>query len=412
MNEKTSKFFYGYIVVAAAFWVMTLGWGSNRTFGVFLEPMLKEFGWTRGAISASFTLNMLVMGILALIAGRLTDRIGPRSVMAVCGIFLGLSYICASLTKTIWHFHLFFGIIGGIGMSGILTPSMSVVVKWFWKRRSLMSGILVAGPALGITILPFVFSLIISSVGWRLSFLILGIAVLSGILLATFFIRGKPEDLGLLPLGAGENSDHVLKSPLEGFSFQEAVRTPQFWLINLLAFCDLFLINVIVVHIVIHAIDMQIPPDRAASVLSLAAGVSIPGRILMGGFADRVGNRLALLICLSMSVGAFLLLIMARGLPMLYAFAVLYGLGLYATGAIVSPLIAEFFGLRSHATLYSWTVFTSSIGSAAGPVFAGSLFDSTGSYYLAFLVCLIISLVAMAAILLLRPLPAKNRALE
>ncbi len=408
MNEKNSKFFYGYIVVAAAFWVMTLGWGSNRTFGVFLEPMLREFGWTRGAISASFTLNMLVMGILALIAGRLTDRIGPRSVMAVCGVFLGLSYICASLVQTIWHFHLFFGIIGGIGMSGILTPSMSVVVRWFWKRRSLMSGILVAGPALGIAILPFLFSLIISSFGWRFSFLILGIAVLSGILLATLFIRGKPEDLGLLPLGAGESFEQAQKSALRGLSFQEALRTHQFWLLNLLSFCDLFLINVIVVHIVIHAIDMHIPADRAASVLSLAAGVSIPGRILMGGFADRVGNRPALLICLSMSVAAFLLLIMAKGLPMLYAFAVLYGLGLYASGAIVSPLIAEYFGLRSHATLYSCSVFTSSIGSASGPVIAGSLFDSTGSYNLTFLVCLVISLVAMAAILLLRPLPQKD----
>lgn len=404
MAGKNPRFFYGYIVVAAAFVIMTLAWGSNRTFGVFVDPMLEEFGWTRAAISGSFTINMLVMGLLALVAGRLTDSLGPRIVLAGCGVSLGLAYVLTSRVQSIWQFYIFYGIIGGVGMSGILPSLMSVAVRWFLKRRSLISGILVAGPGLGNMMTPIVCSLFISSLGWRLSYFILGIVVLVVIVLGALFIRREPADMGLSAYGTQEGVGQGFEPHGTGFSLHEALRTKQFWLINVLSFCDLFLINVLVVHIVIHAIDMQVPPTRAAGVLSLAAGVSIPGRIIMGGIADRIGNRPALMICLAISVSAFLLLLFARDVGTLYLFAALYGISLWSTGALVSPLIADLFGLKSHATLYSFAVFTSAMGSAAGPVVAGILFDLTGKYSIAFILCLIISLIAFGAVWFLRPL--------
>jgi MFS family permease len=405
---RKSKFFYGYVIVAASFCIMTLAWGSNRTFGVFVEPMLVEFGWTRAAVSGSFTINMLVMGILALAAGKATDTLGPRLVLAACGVLLGLSYILSSQVHAIWQFYLFFGIMGGAGMSGLLTPMMSVVARWFWKRRSLMSGILVAGPAVGNTAMPLACSFFISSVGWRVTYALVGIAVVCVIAVCAWFIRRDPADMGLAAFGSGGQPATGARSYGSGFSLREALRTRQFWLINVVSFCDLFLINVIVVHIVIHGIDLQIPATRAASVLSLAAGVSIPGRIIMGAVADRIGNRPALMICLCMSMSAFVLLLFARSIGMLYLFAGFYGIGLWSSGAIVSPLIAEFFGLKSHATIYSVSVFTSAIGSAAGPVIAGVIFDVTGKYYSAFIVCLLVSVISFSAVFFLRP-PVPNR---
>ena len=409
MPGKNPRFFYGYIVVAAAFAIMTLAWGSNRSFGVFVDPLLGEFGWTRAAISGGFTVNMLVMGVMTLVAGRLTDTLGPRIVVAGCGVLLGLAYILTSQIQTIWQFYIFYGFLGGIGMSGLLTPLMSVVVRWFLKRRSLMSGILVAGPGLGNMITPLACTFFISSLGWRISFLILGIVVLLVIVLGALFLRREPADMGLSAYGAREGVGQGYASSGKGFSLQEALRTKQFWLINVLSFCDLFLINVFVVHIVIHAIDMQISPTRAAGVLSLAAGISVPGRIIMGSIADRIGNRSALMICLAISVSAFLLLLFARDIGTLYLFAVLYGIGLWSTGALVSPLVADLFGLKSHATLYSFAVFTSSIGSAAGPVIAGVLFDLTGRYSIAFILCLTVSLIAFSAIWFLRPIRQEEK---
>jgi MFS family permease len=406
---KDRKIFYGYFVVGASVIIMTVAWGANRTFGVFLEPMLKEFGWTRAAISGSFTLNMLVMGGAALAAGNMTDRFGPRIVLLACGVFLGLSYILSGWVETIWEFYFSYGVIGGLGMSGILTPLMSATVKWFVRRRALMTGIIVAGPSLGIMIMPVFFTYLISSMGWRLSYLILGAIALAGIIIPAFLIRQDPQDMGLQSYGAEVASKDISPCQSLQIPLSEAFWTRQFWLVNLLAFCDLFLINVVAVHIVIHAMDLNIPPAQAASVLSLAAGIAIPGRILMGAVGDRIGNRPAMLICFAMSIVAFSILLLAKNLGLLYLFAVLYGLGLWATASLLSPLVAELFGLRFHATLYSWTVFTSCIGSAAGPVLAGALFDTRGNYRLAFFLCLVFSGIGLAATLLIRPIQEKKK---
>ncbi len=395
---------------------MTLAWGSNRSFGVFVEPMLSEFGWSRAGISGSFTANALVMGLLTLAAGKLTDRWGPRPLLLVCGLFLGGSYFLTSRIQAAWEFYLFYGILGGAGMSGFLTPLMSVVVRWFRKRRSLMSGILVAGPGLGNMAGPLACTFLISSFGWRSTFVILGFVLLGAIALAAYFIRRDPSDLGLLPYGAEEEGSAPSDPQNGGLSFRQALYTRQLWLISLVSFCDLFLINVVVVHIVIHAIDLGISRATAATVLSLGAGMSIPGRIIMGGVADRIGNRRALIICLATSVTAFTILLFSRSMGMLYLFAVFYGLGLWSTGAIVSPLIAELFGLKSHATLYSFAVFASCIGSAVGPIVVGRVFDATGSYQGAFLLCLGVSIVSVLSVLFMGssltvvPCPASRRA--
>ena len=409
-QPQQPKFFYGYVIVAAAFAIMTLTWGSNRTFGVFVEPMLKEFGWSRAAISGGFTINWLVMGVLTLGAGRMTDRLGPRFVVIVCGSLLGAAYLLTSGVQSIPEFYLYYGILGGAAMSGFLTPLMSAVVRWFRRRRSLMSGILTAGPGLGNMAMPILCSFLIVSFGWRWSFFILGIVVLAVVLSAALLLRHDPADLGLSPYGDREELPSASRAEQPGLSVQQAIRTRQFWLINLISFCDLFLIGTLAVHIVIHAIDLNAPPTGAAGVLSLAAGSSILGRILMGGVADRIGNRKALIICLGISVGAFVLLLFARRTETLYLFAGLYGISLWSTGALVSPYVAELFGLKSHATLFSFSVFASAIGSASGPVVAGALFDLSGNYHWVFVLCLGVALMGLVAVFFLGPISGGERA--
>ena len=403
-KKKKSRFFYGYIVVMAGALIMTIAWGTNRSFGVFLEAMLREFGWTRAAISASFTFNVLITGILAIFIGRLTDRFGARIIVAGCGLFLGLAYILTSRLQSLTQFYLFYGILGGIGMSGMIVPMMSLVIRWFVKRRALMSGILVAGPGFGIITIPLFSSYLISLWGWRLSYLILGVMVLVIILGTAYYLRREPGELGLSPYGAEEKSREDRLAGVAGLTFGEAFRTRQFWMMNLVSFCDHFLVNTMVVHIVIHARDLGIPATEGASILSLAAGVSIPGRILMGGLADRVGIRIAFLICLGNALLAFLILLFATGLGPLYLFAIFMGISLWSTGGLLSPFMAEVFGPKAHATLFAFAIFAGSLGSATGPVMAGYFFDITGSYHLAFVVCFAVSCASFLAVLLIHPI--------
>ncbi len=341
MKKAHPKISYGYVVVAAAFCIMTLAWGANRSFGVFLEPMLREFGWTKAGLSGAFTLVMVLMGGTSILVGRLTDLFGPRIVGAICGLFLGLGYILISQVTEIWHLYLFFGGLTGIGMSIAFAPLMSVVARWFVKRRALMTGILVSGPALGITLMPLLFSILIPAYGWRNSNIILGSIVLVIVIPAALFLKRDPKQMGLLPYGAALGKPQTSGIQTEGLSLREAMETRQFWMVCVMSFCDLFLINVLVVHLVIYAIELTIPPTQAAGILSLAAGVSIPGRVVIGGVADRIGNKPALLICLILSVAAFALLLAACN----------YGCSIYLLPSMVSA-----YGLQGPLRRLCWRI--------------------------------------------------------
>ena len=407
MKTEKPKIFYGYVVVAAAFVIMTVAWGANRTFGVFLDPMVREFGWTRAAFSGAFTLGMIHLGLISLLAGRLADKIGPRTLLIACSLFLGIGYALSSQIETLWHLYLFYGVFTGIGMSGAWAPIMSVVTRWFVKNRSLMSGIIAAGPAMGIAVLPPLFSLFIQLFGWRVSFLLLGALSFLMIFLSALFLKRDPAEIGVSPYGAEENSASGKIIQDAGISLGEALRTRTFWLLTLISFCDFMLINVIAVHVVPHAIQLNISPIQAATVLSLAAGVSIPGRIFMGGLADRIGNRPGFYVCLTLSVAAFLLLQFSQTLGMLYFFSILYGLGLWATGAIMSPYLADLFGLKSHGSIFAGTVFSGTLGGGLGPILVGYTFDATGNYRLGFLLCLFASIASWIALSLVKPIRAK-----
>ena len=154
IENKEARFFYGYIIVASAFLILVLTIGVNFTFGVFLPVLLDEFSWTRAIASGAFSLNLALTGLIGVVAGKMTDQYGPRIVVTVCGVLLGLGYLLMSQANTLWHLYLFYGVIVGIGMSISQTPLPSTIARWFVKRRGMMTGIAVTGIGVGILIMP------------------------------------------------------------------------------------------------------------------------------------------------------------------------------------------------------------------------------------------------------------------
>ena len=129
------RFFYGDVIVAATFLIVAASWGMHVGFGIFIEPLSREFGWGSAAISGAWSLNALLNGFLGIIAGRQSDKFGPKKIVLFCSIFFGLGLILMSRIESIWHLYLFYGIITAIGMSAGIGPLQSTVVKWFVKRR-------------------------------------------------------------------------------------------------------------------------------------------------------------------------------------------------------------------------------------------------------------------------------------
>ncbi len=402
-ENKSPRFFYGYVVALAAFWIQMIGWGAYCAYGVFFNPLLIEFGWTRATISGAASLSFLIMGFFAITAGKLGDRFGPRIVITGCSAFLGLGYLLMHQVNTIWQLYLFYGVIVAIGQSSLDVLPLSMIARWFVRRRGVMSGIVKVGTGVGIMIMPPIANWLISSYGWRTSYLIIGSATFAFIVLAAQFLRRDPAQKGLLPYGLEEaNADH-LNAAYGGFSLQEAIHAKQLWML-----CAIYLLIVsctqtILVHIVPHGIELGISAASAASVLAAIGGISIIGRLVVGNASDRIGNKLAMIVCFLMLAVALFWLQLAKELWMLYLFAVIYGVAHGGFFALISPVVAELFGLGSHGVIFGIVIFGSAIGGAIGPVLAGHMFDITGSYYQAFLICAAVAVIGFILTLLLRP---------
>ncbi len=392
-KSKRGKLFYGYIIIVAAFFVQLLSFGLLNTYGIFFVQLSSEFGWTRAVTSGPRALNNIIFGLVSFIGGRLSDRLSPRFVMTVFFILFGLGYALMSQISTIWHFYLFYGVILGIGMGGTEVPVLSTLARWFVKKRGMMTGIAKVGAGVGILSLPLAAYWLISNHGWRVAYLVMGLVSLVILVLVAQFFKRDPGQIGQLPDG-GTLIEDSPASEAEGFSIQQAVHTRQFWL--LAATFSLFNLCVFTVttHIYPHAVDLGIPAATATNFLATIGGASIIGRFVMGSAGDRIGNKLAIIVDLTILSAALLWLPLANEVWMLYIFTAVYGFAHGGLFTLISPMTAQLFGLDSHGVIFGTVYFVGSVGASIGPVLAGYIFDVTGSYQLGFILIIAASITA------------------
>jgi len=390
-EQGRSGFFYGYVIVGLAFMIMFVLWGAFYAFGIFFKPILKEFGWTRAMTAGAFSLCSIVQGLLGIALGGLTDKFGARLVMTLCGLLLGLGYLLMSQLSGIWQLYLFYGAIVGAGMGGSFTPLMSAVTRWFVRRRSTMTGIVAAGTGFGALIAPPVVSRLVSSYGWRVSYVILGGIILGVVVLCAQFIRRDPVQMGQVAYGDDGERGKALNQDFKGLSLKEAAYTRQFWIVLGVLFSLGFCVFAIMVHIAPHATEIGISTTSAANILATLGGASILGKVLLGKTADRIGNRQTFIIGFILMLAALLMVLPTQGELMLYLFAVVYGFGFGGCIASESPIVAELFGLSSHGLILGVISFSFLLGGAFGPFLFGFIFDITGSYQWGFLACGLVS---------------------
>lgn len=359
-------------------------------------------------ISGASSLSMLVCGLLGIGMGRLTDRFGPRMIMVICGFFLGLGCFLMSQINTIWQLYLFYGVVIGIGVSALDVSLLSTVTRWFVKKRGMMSGIVKGGTGVGMLIMPIVANWLISGYGWSTSYIIIGIIALVFVISAAQFLRRDPGQMRQLPNGVEKANAGSLNSADEGLPLREAIHTRQFLVICGICFALLFCVQALMVHIVPHAMDLGISPTNAANVLGAIGGVSIVGRFTMGSAGDRIGHKLAMIICFLILVVALFWLPFAKELWMLYLFVAIYGIAHGGFFALISPMVAELFGTGSHGVIFGIVLFSGAIGGGIGSVLAGHIFDVTASYQLAFLIFAGVSIIGLILCLLLRPIINKG----
>ncbi|MFC1934148.1 MFS transporter [Chloroflexota bacterium] len=409
---KLKHFHYGWVIVILAIFILFAHAVIFYTFGIFLTPLTTEFNWDRGALSAASSIYVIISGLVAIFAGRLSDRYGPRPLLTLSGLFTGVGFLLMSQVSSLWQVYLVWGVFFGVGGGSCVVPILSTMARWFAKKRGMAIGATFAGAGLGGMISPPLAQWLISSYGWQQAYVIQGLLTFIIIVPLAQFMKRSPQRIGLRPYGDNGTIEdkQSLASAAEGITLTQAIKTSRFWILSSVIFCSLFAILLVIVHIAPYAVDIGISPIVAASILSAIPAASTIGRFSLGFISDKVGAKPAITACLITLTLALIWLLFAKETWMFYVFAAVFGV---AYGGIISlqPLIsAELFGLSSLGTILATVVLCGTTGGALGPPLAGRIFDITESYSLAFLICLVMCALGVTLSLILLRSKGKGEA--
>ena len=380
--------FWGWWIVAVSFLAIFMFFGARHSFGVFLLPICQDTGWSRGELSFVFMALMWVHGVLSIISGRLTDRYSPRITVSISSVIGFIGYGLTAFIQTKWQILITYSLLFGVGMAGSYVPTTMTVRRWFHRKAGLAMGITVAAVGLGSFVFAPVTKSLIDALGWRLTYLIIGVLGLVTVPILSFLVlRREPKEMGLLPDGEIEargKAVGIKKTRIEAEGYQAVLRHGSFWA---LGFSYSFVAGgtyTITAHIVAFTQDI----GMSAHIGSLALGIiglsSVSGRLIMGGYSDRIGRKKALLLALGIEFLASLLLFLVHGPIMLFLFSTILGFGYGSFVPLYPAFLGDLFGSRDLAFLFGISTLLSGLSTGAGAFVAGMFFDYFGNYFWAF----------------------------
>jgi MFS family permease len=382
---------YRWVIVACGALMTCVAIGSMFSLAIFLEPMSTDTGWSRTGISSAMTLDFLVMGAAGFGWGALSDRIGPRVVVLIGALLLGLGLMLASGVTSLVQFQLTYGLLVGLAAGAFFAPMLATVTGWFTEQRSLAVSLVSAGMGVApMTISPFA-RYLISTYDWRTAMMVIGMTAWVLLIPASLFVRRAPAATGHAgPLaGAAEPS----------LSAAEAFRSPQFIVLaTTFALCCAAHSGPIF-HMVSYAIGCGIAPLAAVSIYSLEGLSGLGGRLLLGLLADRFGAKPVLIAGLLVQSAAIACYLMVDRLGEFYTLSLVFGTAYGGVMPLYAVLARESFGQRVMGTVFGAMTMTSAIGMAFGPWAGGRIFDAYNSYMWLYIGSSTVALAAVAVAL-------------
>lgn len=408
------RFYYGWIVVAAAFVILWITQGITLAgLTVFDEVLLDTIRKTvdsddlRGAFKLRDTITMLAAGLLSPVAGAVADRVGVRPLMTVGLLILAAGIFLYSNVTSLGQIYVIHALLGvALACCGLVLNIM-VVSRWFVRRRGIAIGIALAGTSLGNAALPQFNAWMMAEFGWRGAFAwssLLPLALIAVVLLA---LRERPPDLALESRGA--DAAHGAGAPgarSTGMSFAEAVRTSNFWILAFIAMGTFYAVLAVATHLFLHMRGQGFDVQMAATGITVMFLLGLFGKIGSGILADRFGDKWVLVGSLSiMCCGAWLLVSTSN--TTFWPALLLFGLGWGGLYTLLQLLVADCFGLKDLGKILGTITVLNTLGGALGPSVTGMLFDKFHSYAVPFIV--IATLVMLATLLAtgIRLVPAR-----
>lgn len=390
---------YSWVVVAVAFFLILASAGVRSAPGILIEPLERDFGWTRGDISWPLALSLVTLGLAGPASGWLLNRTGMKT-MALAFLVVGTAGVgLTAVVQDLLGLYVFWGLLAGFGTGGVSTVlSATVANTWFESRRGLVTGILGGASSAGQFVLLFPLIWAEEAWGWRGAILLMA-AFLGAIVLpfCALLLRSRPADLGLQPFGTTAALGAAVPGDSRVTPLSQAARTPEFWLLAGSFFiCGFTTIGLVGFHFIPHASEHGFSKTEASGVVTLMGLMNIVGTLGSGWLTDRYSPRRLLATYYLLRAGSLLVLPLITTLPLMSLFAVMFGLDYIATVPPTVMLTAERFGRRSVPTLFGWISCSHMIGGAVAAVFAGQIHDVAGDYAIPIYVSGLLGLVAAA----------------
>jgi len=388
LNQKRSKVFYGWYIVAACVFI-TLYTGGIVHFGftAVFEPIAKEFNWSYAQVSLAFSLRGFEMGLLAPLIGLLVDRLGPRRLIFGGSILICLGFLILSRISSLSMFYGAFVLIA-LGMSTCTgTVLMTAVANWFRRKAGMAMGIVASGFGLGGLMVPAV-TWLIDLLQWRMAMLVAGIGMLVIVTPLSLIVRHKPEQYGYHPDDEGTSSVKVREDQVSTYSTEvnipakKALSGRVFWHIGVASMCHSFVIGAIVTHMMPYLSSVGIARSISSLVALLLPVISISGRLGSGWLSDRLGSRQVFATSFVLMTAGMLLFgyITIGRMWLLLPFIITLSLGWGCSVTTRLTLLREYYGRGSFGAILGFTSGIMMSGHMIGAPLAGWVFDTWGSY--------------------------------
>jgi len=406
----STRLFYGWWIVAALF-VVVLNTGGTGfyVFPVFIQSLIAEFGWTVTQISSAAAVWALVYGFSGPVIGMLIARFGATRTMLGAVAAWSLAAACFASMRALWMLYAGMVVFGVAVAGATLIPAQTVITNWFNQYRGRAMSFMMLGFGAGGLVMPPLSEWLIRHVGWRQTWLLAcAVAWLVVIPLIAVFVRTRPADVGLLP--DGEPAHRSGATRRSGLPVKQALGSSSFWLIFSVYVLQLLGMSAINFHFVPFAIqEAKFTAQQAAFFLGMTIGVSMAGRLAFGWLADRWNPAVlmaiasAFLACGPTILVLFVIRVGLAQVSVLWPYAVLYGFGIGGNAIMLPVLVGRCFGELHFSKLQGLIMSGFAVGIVVGIPGAGRIFDTTGSYEIAFQLCIVAFVLSSVVAVLVKP---------
>ena len=383
--------YYGWVIVAVMFVTLFISLGFRFAFGVFYSAILDETGWGRAETAGVVSAAMIVYACTAALSGYLFDRLGARVLFPIGALCMGAGLMLCSTSESLAGLTVSYGILLGFSYAALgFIPHMAIVPRWFDRRRGLASAVSLAGVGLGSLAVAALSAELIVHIGWRETMWWFGIAAMVVLIpINVLFHRHSAEHIGLVPDGPSARAAARTAPARTGATIEDAVRTRHFWLLALAVTMTGLCTMIIVVHQTRMLVDMGYGLTLASLIFGMLGVLRAVGGLIWGPLSDRIGRSACVVVICGISLVGLALLWLTSLVPaesaalriaLLSGYLLTFGLGFNGIAPVYASAVSDRFAGRNLGTILGLLDLGFGLGSAAGPWWAGWMFDRYGSY--------------------------------